>query len=1367
MASRKARLRQEHPSVSPKNQILCQAKKTRDTNYLPMTSSLVIEDMKARFRAGQSSQPVYFYCTRSVAEPERSKPHAVLASILRQLSCVQPKAPILGPVVEKYRSQGEGFSSNGLDLDDSRDLIIRLIEDYSMTTIVVDALDECDPLMRQNLLDAFEHILRESLGLVKIFVSSRNDQDIVCTLRDYPNMNISSDRNTADIEAYVKTETMKLVSKGQLLRTSRAKYEMATLIIKQISDGADGMFRWASLQLVVLRGLTRDEDIRSRLGKLPRILEELYLEVYDNLISAQDKVGRSIIDNTLKWLLCAKKNLHASEFLIAVAVNLDTLKGDISVDELLDLCNNLVLYDEAQDVFRFSHLSVREFLEKRPEFTEASCNSLAAECCLLQIIACSNCPNTEHFISDAHFRRLRQSPSYGESSSSVSFLEYANDSWMKYYQSIPLSDRLVDSNFSQTLRFFFSDMLGTASPLNAWLQWYCNRLLEGPGSAARWKLQETLAGCSESLSKSFFVAAYYGFCEIVTSCVIDRRLGDEEKDRGLLLAAMTAQHQTFDIISQNREEWAMTEPLLLHAVRALDKGRLAWLLDKSPVTMITNRVFAALAEDWDDGKMTILLNKYPDLLVTERMLEIAVDKVSLTNFELLVARAAKPVITEHMLQISRRLEAFSLKWKPANSEKIMILLGSMDESSLTPNLIASSFFYCDEVVIEVMLDRGGTSNITENVVTIAALRGPDIFRLVLQKGGKVTDTVLDSMASRCDASAWKVLLEQGYDLSVNMERLKLAAGNLYHGEAVLSLLLAHADKTALVDEMAGLIREVASDGDNDCIKLVLDHAKDVEVTQDMVLAAMFNLRLNRLDRVKMFLDRSSKVQISEDMLIAAASDYDGFEMTRILLERGSEVKISEFVLMAATCNRLSGYDIMQLLLEQDISIDITQDILISAVKFSSPDLVMDLLERSEVNATTGCLLEAAASNLHYGGELVRLLIRREKVIEFPEAVFIQAVGSSRGMDVILVVEEIFGRINLTESLLAKCVQRASPETIGFLLSRVDPVHMTEEVWTCAMKNDGDAPMEVQRAVIGKSLHIVVTIDILVMAAQRVTLNLFRFLWGRCRGSSVPEDLMNAAAMNRRHPYGIMEFLVHEADFVEVGEATLIAIMVNMPNSSQCFDLLLEKGLQADTTDGVPETLLINGGIKVKCSSAKPLRISKGMKVTEELFQTAASFGDENYLDRLSEFCELEKVPEKWLDVARFYIAATWGYERSLKILLECGVTPNVASLDGRTPLVQAASCNNKTAVELMLSAGALPDGGPDLKSSPLCHATDYGFIEMAKILVNAGASLTFKDEKGRTPSMIAKSKGEILIFKYLEQCRKEQERKGREASSSQ
>jgi len=201
----------------------------------------VIDDITESFRTGQDPLPVYFYCTRSAAEPERSEPDVVLASILRQLSCVEPGKALLPPVVEKYKTQGEGFKSRGPRLEDSLDLVKTLTEAYGVTTIIVDALDECNPETRQSLLDAFEEILQESAGLVKVLVSSRDDQDIVWRFRDSPNFNITSNRNTQDIENYVRTETEKLVEKGRLLRHSRARNKMQELVIDRVSQGADGM----------------------------------------------------------------------------------------------------------------------------------------------------------------------------------------------------------------------------------------------------------------------------------------------------------------------------------------------------------------------------------------------------------------------------------------------------------------------------------------------------------------------------------------------------------------------------------------------------------------------------------------------------------------------------------------------------------------------------------------------------------------------------------------------------------------------------------------------------------------------------------------------------------------------------------------------------------------------------------------------------------------------------------------------------------------------------------------------------------------------------------------------------------------------
>lgn len=126
-------------------------------------------------------------------------------------------------------------------MDESRALIIQLVEHYPLTTIVIDALDECNLEKRADLLETLETILQESSSLVKIFLSSRDDQDIFCHLQDYPNLELASDRNTDDITSFVRAETQDLIKKKKLLRFSINKEELKESIIDQVTKGASGM----------------------------------------------------------------------------------------------------------------------------------------------------------------------------------------------------------------------------------------------------------------------------------------------------------------------------------------------------------------------------------------------------------------------------------------------------------------------------------------------------------------------------------------------------------------------------------------------------------------------------------------------------------------------------------------------------------------------------------------------------------------------------------------------------------------------------------------------------------------------------------------------------------------------------------------------------------------------------------------------------------------------------------------------------------------------------------------------------------------------------------------------------------------------
>ena len=186
-------------------------------------------------------RPIYFYCTRSPAERERANPVTILGSLVRQLACSASDGTILEPVKELYKSRGQdGFAAGSLTLDESIALIIELSQGRPLTTIILDALDECDLSSRGDLLDALSRILRDSCSLVKILVSSRADADIVCHFSDCLNLQIEASQNQEDIELYIDFEVEHLIDRKKMLQ-GKIPRELKQTVKNVLREQAKGM----------------------------------------------------------------------------------------------------------------------------------------------------------------------------------------------------------------------------------------------------------------------------------------------------------------------------------------------------------------------------------------------------------------------------------------------------------------------------------------------------------------------------------------------------------------------------------------------------------------------------------------------------------------------------------------------------------------------------------------------------------------------------------------------------------------------------------------------------------------------------------------------------------------------------------------------------------------------------------------------------------------------------------------------------------------------------------------------------------------------------------------------------------------------
>lgn len=192
-----------------------------------------------------NSAPVaYFYCARDASEPQRADPEEVLRAIVKQLSCQDSTRPLREPVLIEYQkrkldAEEDGLEPSKLSATYCIDLILALT-DQTPATLVIDALDECEPTRRYELLNALHTIIDESPSVIKILVSSRDDADLVSRLRRFPNIQISERDNGEDIQRFIHTEVHQAIQNRRLLN-GRVAPPLKDRIVNKLVSGANGM----------------------------------------------------------------------------------------------------------------------------------------------------------------------------------------------------------------------------------------------------------------------------------------------------------------------------------------------------------------------------------------------------------------------------------------------------------------------------------------------------------------------------------------------------------------------------------------------------------------------------------------------------------------------------------------------------------------------------------------------------------------------------------------------------------------------------------------------------------------------------------------------------------------------------------------------------------------------------------------------------------------------------------------------------------------------------------------------------------------------------------------------------------------------
>ncbi|RBR14508.1 hypothetical protein FVER53590_03349 [Fusarium verticillioides] len=264
----------------------------------------------------------------------------------------------------------------GSDFKVASALLQTLIQSAGVVHLIVDGLDEIEPVQRSRLLKELVRLGYEC-GECRILFASRPESDVIREL-DGKTTDLQVDKNNAgSIQIFVNKTMIEWFKERGFIPEVQDQLQCWAA---PLAFHAKGMFLYVKVIFRIIYYINDIEDIQNELEHLPTSLEDAYGRILRQINAYSDPQRTKLARLILGWVGCAPSPMTLKEIEQALLVDPDRpcksprVQGNVNV---IQICGPIV--DVVDGYVQFAHFTVREYIFSAKTQNSISLSNIALD----------------------------------------------------------------------------------------------------------------------------------------------------------------------------------------------------------------------------------------------------------------------------------------------------------------------------------------------------------------------------------------------------------------------------------------------------------------------------------------------------------------------------------------------------------------------------------------------------------------------------------------------------------------------------------------------------------------------------------------------------------------------------------------------------------------------------------------------------------------------------------------------------------------------------------------------------------------------------------------------------------------------------